>query len=257
MVAILEPFIDTIIICTITGLVLLSSGVWSEKHQNTFAQADLVLLDRLYLEEDQDDVKILFDYLNGNNSINKFNGEANVENGILLNNISIIHARSIAEDVIIYDNSMNRFTGKMNIIDGKLQENLIVEGKSLVHSAPLTALAFDKGFLGNYGNYIVSIGLLLFAFSTAIAWSYYGDRAMTYLFGAGSVVYYRIIYVIGFFIASFADTTVIWNVSLITIALMTIPNLIGLLWLRKEVKSTVKDYWINFKKEWPNERTPE
>ena len=257
LVAILEPFIDTIIICTITGLVLLSSGVWSEKHQNTFAQADLVLLDRLYLEEDQDDVKILFDYLNGNNSINKFNGEANVENGILLNNISIIHARSIAEDVIIYDNSMNRFTGKMNIIDGKLQENLIVEGKSLVHSAPLTALAFDKGFLGNYGNYIVSIGLLLFAFSTAIAWSYYGDRAMTYLFGAGSVVYYRIIYVIGFFIASFADTTVIWNVSLITIALMTIPNLIGLLWLRKEVKSTIKDYWINFKKEWPNERTPE
>ena len=257
LVAILEPFIDTIIICTITGLVLLSSGVWSEKHQNTFAQADLVLLDRLYLEEDQDDVKILFDYLNGNNSINKFNGQVNVENGILLNNISIIHARSIAEDVIIYDNSMNRFTGKMNIIDGKLQENLIVEGKSLVHSAPLTALAFDKGFLGNYGNYIVSIGLLLFAFSTAIAWSYYGDRAMTYLFGAGSVVYYRIVYVIGFFIASFADTTVIWNVSLITIALMTIPNLIGLLWLRKEVKSTVKDYWINFKKEWPNERTPE
>ena len=257
LVAILEPFIDTIIICTITGLVLLSSGVWSEKHQNTFAQADLVLLDRVYLEEDQDDVKILFDYLNGNNSINKFNGEANVENGILLNNISIIHARSIAEDVIIYDNSMNRFTGKMNIIDGKLQEKLIVEGKSLVHSAPLTALAFDKGFLGNYGNYIVSIGLLLFAFSTAIAWSYYGDRAMTYLFGAGSVVYYRIVYVIGFFIASFADTTVIWNVSLITIALMTIPNLIGLLWLRKEVKSTVKDYWINFKKEWPNERTPE
>ena len=257
LVAILEPFIDTIIICTITGLVLLSSGVWSEKHQNTFAQADLVLLDRLYLEEDQDDVKILFDYLNGNNSINKFNGQVNVENGTLLNNISIIHARSIAEDVIIYDNSMNRFTGKMNIIDGKLQENLIVEGKSLVHSAPLTALAFDKGFLGNYGNYIVSIGLLLFAFSTAIAWSYYGDRAMTYLFGAGSVVYYRIVYVIGFFIASFADTTVIWNVSLITIALMTVPNLIGLLWLRKEVKSTVKDYWVNFKKEWPNERTPE
>ena len=257
LVAILEPFIDTIIICTITGLVLLSSGVWSEKHQNTFAQADLVLLDRLYLEEDQDDVKILFDYLNGNNSINKFNGQVNVENGTLLNNISIIHARSIAEDVIIYDNSMNRFTGKMNIIDGKLQENLVVEGKSLVHSAPLTALAFDKGFLGNYGNYIVSIGLLLFAFSTAIAWSYYGDRAMTYLFGAGSVVYYRIVYVIGFFIASFADTTVIWNVSLITIALMTVPNLIGLLWLRKEVKSTVKDYWVNFKKEWPNERTPE
>ena len=257
LVAILEPFIDTIIICTITGLVLLSSGVWSEKHHNTFAKADLIFLDKVYMEQNQDDVKILFDYLNGNSSINKFKGEADVENGLLLNNISIIHARSIAEDVIIYDNNKNRFTGKMNIIDGKIQDDLIVEGKSLVHSAPLTAMAFDKGFLGNYGNYIVSVGLLLFAFSTAIAWSYYGDRAMTYLFGAGSVVYYRIVYVIGFFIASFADTTVIWNVSLITIALMTIPNLIGLLWLRKEVKSTVKDYWVNFKKEWPNEKTPE
>jgi len=257
LVAILEPFIDTIIICTITGLVLLSSGVWSEKHHNTFAQADLIFLDKVYMEQNQDHLKILFDYLNGNSSINKFKGEADVENGLLLNNISIIHARSIAEDVIIYDNNKNRFTGKMNIIDGKIQDDLIVEGKSLVHSAPLTAMAFDKGFLGNYGNYIVSIGLLLFAFSTAIAWSYYGDRAMTYLFGSGSVVYYRIVYVIGFFIASFADTTVIWNVSLITIALMTIPNLIGLLWLRQEVKSTVKDYWINFKKEWPNENTPE
>ena len=257
LVAILEPFIDTIIICTITGLVLLSSGVWSEKHHNTFAKADLIFLDRVYTEQNQDDTKILFDYLNGNSSINKFNGEADVENGLLLNSISIIHARSIAEDVIIYHNNKNQFTGKINIIDGKIQDDLIVEGKSLVHSAPLTAMAFDKGFLGNYGNYIVSIGLLLFAFSTAIAWSYYGDRAMTYLFGTGSVVYYRIVYVIGFFIASFADTTVIWNVSLITIALMTIPNLIGLLWLRKEVRSTVKDYWINFKKEWPNENTPE
>lgn len=149
------------------------------------------------------------------------------------------------------------YTGNLTVITGKIQENLNIEGKSLVHSAPLTAIAFDRGFLGDYGNYIVSIGLLLFAFSTAIAWSYYGDRAMTYLFGAGSVIYFRIVYVIGFFIASFADTTIIWNVSLITIALMTVPNLIGLIWLRQEVKSTIKEYWINFKKEWPNEKTPE
>ena len=148
-------------------------------------------------------------------------------------------------------------SGNLNIQEGKVQDDIIVEGKSLVHSAPLTAIAFDRGFLGNYGNYIVSIGLLLFAFSTAIAWSYYGDRAMTYLFGEGSVIYYRIIYVVGFFIASFADTTIIWNVSLITIALMTVPNLICILWLRKEVKSTINSYWVKFKKEWPEESTPE
>ena len=257
LVAILEPFIDTIIICTITGLVLLSSGVWSEKHQNTFAEADLIVLDRIYMEENADDIKVLYNYLNGNNTINTFDGKIQVNSGVLNDELSIIHARSIAEDVLFYDNNKNLFSGILSVKGGKIQEDIIVEGKSLVHSAPLTAMAFDRGFLGNYGNYIVSIGLLLFAFSTAIAWSYYGDRAMTYLFGSGSVIYYRIVYVIGFFIASFADTTIIWNVSLITIALMTVPNLIGLLWLRKEVRSTIKDYWVNFKKEWPNEKTPE
>tara|TARA_B100000029_G_scaffold513680_1_gene613989 strand:- start:1406 stop:3103 length:1698 start_codon:yes stop_codon:yes gene_type:complete len=257
LVAILEPFIDTIIICTITGLVLLSSGVWSEKHQNTFAEADLIVLDRIYMEENADDIKVLYNYLNGNNTINTFDGQIQVNSGVLSDELSIIHARSIAEEVLFYDNNKNLFSGTISVKAGKIQEDIIVEGKSLVHSAPLTAMAFDRGFLGNYGNYIVSIGLLLFAFSTAIAWSYYGDRAMTYLFGSGSVIYYRIVYVIGFFIASFADTTIIWNVSLITIALMTVPNLIGLLWLRKEVKSTISKYWVDFKKEWPNEKTPE
>ena len=257
LVAILEPFIDTIIICTITGLVLLSSGVWNEKHHNKFAFADLEVLDRVYNEEIKEDVQSLYEHLNKIKTINKLNGTLTVNEGKIEENISLLHARSIAEDVVIYDDKREYFSGFLNVIDGKIQNNVSVEGKSLVHSAPLTQIAFDRGFFGNYGNYIVSIGLLLFAFSTAIAWSYYGDRAMTYLFGAKSVVYYRIVYVIGFFIASFADTTIIWNVSLITIALMTIPNLIGLLWLRKEVKSTVKDYWINFKKEWPNEETPE
>ena len=257
LVAILEPFIDTIIICTITGLVLLSSGVWNEKHENTFAQADLIFLDKVYSEDNENNVKDLFNYLNGNSGISMYNGSIDVIDGKYSQEISILHARSIAEDILFYDNNEEIFNGTLDIIDGKVQNDIIVKGKSLVHSAPLTAIAFDRGFFGNYGNYIVSIGLLLFAFSTAISWSYYGDRAMTFLFGAGSVLYYRIIYVIGFFVASFADTTVIWNVSLITIALMTVPNLIGLLWLRKEVKSTISKYWIDFKKEWPNEKTPE
>ena len=257
LVAILEPFIDTIIICTITGLVLLSSGVWNEKHHNLFARADLEVLDRVYSENNNEDVENLFNYLNGNSAIDKYNGSLVVSSGIIQEELTLIHARSIAEDILVYDNDGELYTGKLTVITGKIQENLNIEGKSLVHSAPLTAIAFDRGFLGDYGNYIVSIGLLLFAFSTAIAWSYYGDRAMTYLFGAGSVIYFRIVYVIGFFIASFADTTIIWNVSLITIALMTVPNLIGLIWLRQEVKSTIKEYWINFKKEWPNEKTPE
>jgi Na+/alanine symporter len=70
---------------------------------------------------------------------------------------------------------------------------------SLLHSVPLTAKAFERSFLGDYGGLLVTIGLTLFAFSTAIAWSYYGDRAVTYLFGTFWVMPYRCLYVLGFF----------------------------------------------------------
>ena len=55
--------------------------------------------------------------------------------------------------------------------------------------------------------------------------------------------YYRIVYVIGFFLAAIIDTTIIWTFSGIAIALMTIPNIIGILLLRKEMKEEVKNYW--------------
>ncbi|MEM1408309.1 MAG: alanine:cation symporter family protein, partial [Bacteroidota bacterium] len=72
-----------------------------------------------------------------------------------------------------------------------------------------------------------------------------------------SVVYYRIVYVIAFFLAAFTDTTIIWTLSAIAIAVMTLPNLFGILLLSKDMKRTVKDYWIDFKKDWPDEKTPD
>ena len=125
-----------------------------------------------------------------------------------------------------------------------------------MHSAPLTTIAFTRSWFGDYGKYIVSIGLLMFAFSTAISWSYYGDRAITYLFGSGKVIYYHIIYVIGFFLASFTDTTIIWTLSGITIALMTIPNLFGILALSKEMKNEVKSFWKEYADRFPGEKVP-
>lgn len=259
MVAILEPFIDTIIICSLTGLVLLSSGVWNKKHQNEFQNADMTILSRVYDEDNKEDVALLFEYLNHDEPIESFTGTLSVKEGGILNELSILHARSIAEDVVVFKNN-EPFSGAFEVVEGDIidpNREFKLEGKSLVHSAPLTAIAFSKSFIGDYGKYIVSIGLLLFAFSTAISWSYYGDRAMTFLFGPKSVIYYRIVYVAGFFVASFVDTTIIWTFSGITIALMTLPNLIGILFLRKDMKSTVKKYWSNFKEEHPDERVPE
>jgi alanine or glycine:cation symporter, AGCS family len=256
-VAILEPFIDTIVICTVTALVLLSSGVWNEKFNNQFDYTDMSIVSGIYTDATDAGKQELYGHISEKNSLPLFNGNLDVVDGVIQNEVSIINARSLAEKVRILNNA-EPVSGSVNIINGKPEnQSLVFEGKSLMHSAPLTAEAFTRSFFGESGKYIVSIGLLMFAFSTAISWSYYGDRAMTYLFGPKSVKYYRLVYVAAFFVASFADTTIIWTLSGITIAVMTLPNLVGILLLRKDMKQTVADYWDDFKKEYPDEKTPE
>jgi len=264
MVAILEPFIDTIVICTITGLVLLSSGVWNEKIENRFQQADLTIIEGSYNESNESDRVLLSRAFSKDTTIALYSGNLQVEEGeVLTSGVTIIHAESFAENVLVTRGS-EKYTGPIPVYGGMVkfselsseEGDVYFSGKSLIHSAALTTQAFKRSILGDWGQYIVSIGLLLFAFSTAISWSYYGGRAVTYLFGSKYVVVYRLIYVVGFFLASFTDTTIVWNLSYITIAIMTIPNLFGLLVLRKDIKGTIGKYWIDFKKDWPQEKTP-
>jgi AGCS family alanine or glycine:cation symporter len=258
IVAILEPFIDTVIICFLTGMVILSSGVWSEKIPNQFQKTDIIVLAGSYTESSEDNVAKLSNYLNNKSDIPLYTGTLTVIDGKILDNNSIIHARSLAEDIVVKKGGV-LYSGEIVVTNGSVADtpnDLIFSGKSLIHSAPLTTLAYTQSFLGESGKYVVAIGLLLFAFSTAIAWSYYGDRAITYLIGAKYVMIYRIIFVMAFFIASFVDTTIIWNLSMLTVAFMTVPNLIGLLILHKEVKSVIGSYWVDFRKEHPNEKVP-
>ncbi len=254
MVSILEPFIDTIIICTITGLVILSSGVWKEKHQNIFDRSDMMIVAGTYTDTDDSDRQALYAYINDLNTstVEPFNGEIQIVNGKSISSgYTLLNARSVAEEVkFTFGEDEDLFTGKLKVVDGGLiKDNIVVSGKSLIHSASLTALAFTKGFFGESGKYIVSIGLLLFAFSTAIAWSYYGDRAMTYLLGPRSVMPYRVVYVFAFVWAAVSDTTLVWTLSAVAIVVMTLPNLLGIFLLRKEMKESVNQYWDDFKKE--------
>jgi AGCS family alanine or glycine:cation symporter len=253
MVSILEPFIDTIIICTITGLVILSSGVWKEKHQNVFDASDMVFLAGEYSDKKEEDLTNLYKLINNvdGSTVENFNGVLTIVGGKAQNNtdFTLMNARSIAENVTYSVGSEeDLFTGRIEVIKGVPQkDNLVVSGMSLVHSAKLTTIAFTRGYFGDFGQYIVSIGLLLFAFSTAIAWSYYGDRAMTYLLGPKSVMPYRVIYVAGFFWAAFSDTTLVWALSAVSIVVMTLPNLFGIMMLRKEMKQTMNEYWDKVK----------
>jgi len=256
MVALLEPFIDTICICTLTGLVVLASGAWNTKTDNQFQSTDMQILTGIYDDGNSADVEKLSSHLRGDQFIDLYNGKLTVENGVISTaGISVIHARSLASN-IRFMSGKEPFTGELEVLAGKLPNmaSMTVRGESLIHSAPLTTFAFSQSILKGFGPYIVTFSLLLFAFSTAISWSYYGDRATTYLFGQKYVIYYRMVFVAAFFIASFTDTTIIWSLSYVAIVLMAVPNLIGILILRKEVKQNVKEYWQAFSKQYPDEK---
>jgi AGCS family alanine or glycine:cation symporter len=186
MVSILEPFIDTIIICTVTGLVILSSGVWTEKFENNFQSFDTEIVSGIYSESVPEQRAALFQHLsfgNGEDSVESYTGSIQLANGIPVSTgFTILHNRSIAEDTRFYRDG-TAITGSVDVSDGNVEGGVNLIGKSLIHSVDLTMEAFSRSALGDYGRYIVAIGLVLFAFSTAVAWSYYGDRSMTYLFG--------------------------------------------------------------------------
>jgi len=245
MVSILEPFIDTIIICTITGLVILSSGVWTEKFENRFEESAMCYLEGSYSDQNQDDIAVLQNYILSCSGAETFTGKEEIKDGVMQNSsITLMHNRSVAEQ-IIYKEDGQIFNGFIEIEKGKLKtENLSVEGNSLLIGADLTGKAFTRSIFGEYGQYIVAIGLLLFAFSTAIAWSYYGDRATVHLFGEGWVLYYRIIYVGAFFTAAIIDTKIVWDIATVIGPIATVPNLLAILFLRKEIKKLDSEYVV-------------
>ena len=250
MVSILEPFIDTIVVCSVTALVILSSGAWTQKYDNTFERSSMAIFAGSYAESNSKDVEELGKYIldarnftSDTTNVENFTGNLELIDGQMQKQtVTVFHNNSIAEDVVFYQGA-EPVSGLLEISDGKIADSSVrVEGKSLIHSAELTSKAFGSGILGIYGEYIVAIGLLLFAFSTAIAWSYYGDRSTAYIFGEGAVPWYRMIYVVCFIAAAVVDTTVIWNIAYVVVALVTIPNLIALFVLRKEMKEQVNSY---------------
>lgn len=123
------------------------------------------------------------------------------------------------------------------------------DGNALT-GAVLTAKAFNMGLPGP-GDYIVTIGIIFFAFSTAISWSYYGDRCVDYLFGEKMVMPYRVIYCMLLPVGAAVELTTVWTISDIFNALMAWPNLVGLILLSPVVIKTTKEYFSDPKKVYP------
>ncbi|MBN1480534.1 sodium:alanine symporter family protein [candidate division KSB1 bacterium] len=121
---------------------------------------------------------------------------------------------------------------------------VVVDGARL-NGSPLTALAFKTGLspLFPWGDKIITFSVFLFALSTAISWSYYGDRSAEYLFGPGAIRPYKIFYVCAHFAGAIVSLEIVWGFGDVALGLMAIPNLIALVVLSGKVIRTTNDYF--------------
>jgi alanine or glycine:cation symporter, AGCS family len=189
-VAMLGPFIDTIVICTMTALVIITSGVW----------------------------------------------EVRSSSGELLYGP---HGKGLPVTMTFEGRTIQ----VIGASDGTRLPFLDEQGRpyALPTGAPLTAGAFEKS-LPRVGHILVAFSLVFFAYTTMIAWSYYGDRCFEYLLGPRAVTPYRYIFCLFAVLGAVGGLSLVWTIADNLNALMALPNLIGLLGLNGIVVRESKDY---------------
>ena len=111
--------------------------------------------------------------------------------------------------------------------------------------AALTSVAFEGEI--SWFPYVLAVAVVLFAFSTIISWSYYGERCWENLFGARSIVVYRLIYVTCVFVGAIVNLGAVLDFSDMMILSMAFPNVLGVALLAPKVKRDLKDYWRRYK----------
>ncbi|NMB34734.1 MAG: sodium:alanine symporter family protein [Firmicutes bacterium] len=112
-----------------------------------------------------------------------------------------------------------------------------------LEGASMAVEAFNRGLPGNAGHYVVSLGLIFFAFTTLLSWSYYGEKCLEYLLGNRAVRFYRFLWIILIFIGAVSHLQAIWTAADILNGLMALPNLVGLLGLSGVICRITKDYF--------------
>ena len=106
--------------------------------------------------------------------------------------------------------------------------------------ASLSTLAYGQGLSG--GNYIVTFGLVVFAFTTMLGWSYYGERCAEFIFGVKIIIPYRILWVIAILSGALIELKLVWNFADVMSGFMAVPNLIALALLSPVIFKITKEY---------------
>jgi AGCS family alanine or glycine:cation symporter len=243
VVALLGPFIDTIMICTMTALVIVVTGVYSER-----VPTEITL--------DGGDLS----WVSGNAGAGYEDvaapDEIRIQNGTqIAGNAALVAWHEVGVEQLFTDEGRTRsFTGSVFPArgeavgdDGTVYTSLW--GMAVESGAPLTMYAFRSGLapLGDWGHIVVIFSVFLFGISTAIAWSYYGDRCAIYLFGEGAVLPYKMVYLLMHFlgagVAQLAGISLVWELGDIALGIVILPNLIALVLLSSKIKELTDDYF--------------
>ena len=127
------------------------------------------------------------------------------------------------------------------LVMGILQSNGGAFAVPDLEGAALTTATFDA-MLSGYGGWVVTIGLIFFAYSTTLGWCYYGEKCTTYVFGDKSVPMYRVIYVATVMLGTVLSMDMVWAAADTFNGLMAVPNLIALLLLSKVIVQETRDF---------------
>jgi AGCS family alanine or glycine:cation symporter len=238
VVALLEPFIDTIVICTMTGLVIIMTGVYTATVPTpvTLDGGDLS-----YVVESGG----RFEPIDPPEAIPVANGYPS-ESGP---GSPLLAWHEVPVERFYLDEKMTRpFTGTIRAAARKAvaedgSEVTVLHGPAVESSAPLTMMGFQSGLPGEWGHIIVVLSVLLFAISTAISWSYYGDRCAHYLFGARAVLPYKLMFVLAHFLGAIVPLAVAWTLGDIFLGIVIFPNLLALILLSPKVAELTKSYF--------------
>lgn len=236
VVALMEPFIDTLVICTMTGLVIITTGSWDSHHP---AQLSLNHQEISYVADDRTDI---------------LQGTIAVEDGFATDG-GILFYHYPVERLYTDAARTQPFNGHIDISNGNVRalaaDNRVyneLHTAVIQNGAPLTAAAFERGLSPLFpgGRYLVTLSVLLFAVSTSISWSYYGDRSIQYLFGDRSIFYYRLAYVGMHFLGAVLSLGLVWTFGDVMLGLMSLPNLIALFALSGVVYKATRSYFDKY-----------
>lgn len=242
-VALLEPFIDTILICTMTGLVIILTGVWNDGfHTELNLSGDQIS----YVAPDQQGVMR--------------SGTPPAEIAVIggapeyrMGDARFAWQNVAVEQFWVDPQREVPFSGRIIPAQNRaVDADGTTEYTSLYGDAPrtgavLTMAGFERGLgtygLGWLGRFIVIASVLLFAISTSIAWSYYGDRCANYLFGSAGILPYKAVFVVMHFLGAIVALETIWIIGDVALGLVTFPNLIALVLLSGVVVQLTKSYF--------------